>query len=240
VKFNRLLNWGQHAQSRRAPLALTTLLLLVLALKIVAAIDRVPWQASAEQLPLPSAQLLTMAGGGDQIMVARMVTLWLQTFDSQPGLSLAYHQLDYQRVAAWLEQILRLDPRGQYPLLLASRIYGEVNDPVRQRVMADLVYRLYFADPGRRWRWLVHTISVTRHQLGDLPRALKYAHALRNADPALPIPGWARQMEIFLREDMGESEAAAVMLGALLESGVVHDPAELRFLLQRLEALQTQ
>jgi hypothetical protein len=45
-------------------------------------------------------------------------------------------------------------------------------------------------------------------------------------------------MEIFLREDMGETEVAAIMLGGLLESGAVQDPAEIRFLLQRLEALK--
>jgi len=237
--------WGQQisgglTSGRRTPKALIVLLLLVLVLKLVSSAGRAPWTATAEQLPEPSAMLLNMVGGGDPLPVARVTTLWLQAFDSQPGLSLAYHQLDYQTVVAWLEQILRLDPRSQYPLLLASRIYGEVNDPDRQRLMAALVYRQYLDDPGRRWRWLAHSLTVVRHQLKDLPLALEYAQALTNADPALPIPSWARQMEIFLREDMGEHEAAVVMLGGLLESGVVQDPAEQRFLLQRLEALQTK
>ena len=41
-------------------------------------------------------------------------------------------------------------------------------------------------------------------------------------------------MEIFILEDMNELEAARVMIGGLLESGKVHDPAEVRFLRQRL------
>ena len=45
-------------------------------------------------------------------------------------------------------------------------------------------------------------------------------------------------MEIFILEDMNELEAARIMLGGLLESGAIHDPAEARFLQQRLEELE--
>ena len=221
------------------PFSVLVVFLLLLGLKAFTASQRQAWQAAAEALPEPSPLLLSTLGMTDPLPVARLVTLWLQSFDNQPGMSLSYSRLDYEILADWLTQILKLDPRGQYPLLLASRIYGEVNHADRRRVMADLVYRQYRKDPGRRWRWLVHTITVVRHQLKDLPLAREYASALSNASPDLPIPGWARQMEIFLLEDMGEAEVAAVMLGALLESGAVQDPAELRFLLERLENLQS-
>lgn len=227
-------------QGRPAPARLLVLLVLVLALKVITAVNRDPWHAAAEQLPDPSERMLAVIGSADPVAVARLTTLWLQAFDQQPGLSLSYQQLDYRRVIAWLEQILQLDPRGQYPLLLASRIYGEVNQEEKRRLMADLVYRAYADDPGRRWRWLAHSITVVRHQLDDLPLALEYAQALSGAADELPIPGWARQMEIFLREDMGEAETAAVMLGALIESGSVSDPAELQFLLQRFNSLKPE
>ena len=45
-------------------------------------------------------------------------------------------------------------------------------------------------------------------------------------------------MRIFLLEDLGEAEAAAVLLGGLLESGEVTDPKELHFLTQKLEELR--
>ena len=44
-------------------------------------------------------------------------------------------------------------------------------------------------------------------------------------------------MEVFILEDMGELEAARIMLGGLLESGQITDPGELRFLRHRLEEL---
>jgi len=52
------------------------------------------------------------------------------------------------------------------------------------------------------------------------------------------VPLWARQMEIFILEDMNELEAARIMLGGLLERGDIRDPNELRFLRHRLEELE--
>jgi hypothetical protein len=46
-------------------------------------------------------------------------------------------------------------------------------------------------------------------------------------------------MRIFILEDIGESQAAAVLLGGLLESGEVTDPAEIHFLTERLRHLKT-
>ena len=77
---------------------------------------------------------------------------------------------------------------------------------------------------------------MAKHRLNDMPLALRYAEAVsRHAGKA---QGWARQMHIFLRADIGEREAATVLLGGLLASGEVSDPAELRFLSQRLEELK--
>ena len=54
------------------------------------------------------------------------------------------------------------------------------------------------------------------------------------------MPPWARQMEIFILEDMNELEAAKVLFASLLLSGALTDPAELRFLQQRLEELEAR
>ena len=197
-----------------------------------------PPRASAEALPaLPSAAVLRIASLGDPIALAQMLTLYLQAFDNQPGVSIPFLQLDYARVEAWLERILQLDPAGQYPLLLAAQVYAQVPDERKQRQMLELIYRHFLADPSRRWPWLAHAAIIARHRLEDQALALRYAQALRTHATAA-VPGWARQMEIFLREDMGEYEAAKVLLGGLLDSGTVTDPHELAFLIQRLKHLE--
>lgn len=195
--------------------------------------------ANAEALPpLPSAAVLRVASLGDQIALAQMLTLYLQAFDNQPGVSIPFLQLDYARVENWLEHILELDPAGQYPLLLASQVYAQVPDESKQRRMLEFVYRHFMDDPDRRWPWLAHAATMARHRLKDQQLALLYAQALRTHATAASVPSWARQMEIFLREDMGEYEAAKVLLGGLLDGGTVTDSHELAFLLERLKQLE--
>jgi hypothetical protein len=149
-------------------------------------------------------------------------------------------KVDYRPLVAWLRRILMLEPRSQYPLFLAVRVYGESPDPARARLALDLAYQEFFVDPERRWPWLAHAALLAKHRLGDLPLARRYASALQRHARSPQVPLWARQMELFILEDMNELEAARIMLGGMLESGAVQDPAELRFLRQRLEELEAR
>ena len=151
-------------------------------------------------------------------------------------MSIPFARLDYAVLIEWLAMLLELDPAGQYPLMMASHVYAQVPDETRQRQMLDFVHREFLRDPDRRWRWLAHAAVVAKHRLRDMPLALRYAEDItRHASGA---PNWARQMRIFILEDMGEREAAAVLLGGLLESGEVTDPNEVRFLSERLNDMQ--
>lgn len=185
--------------------------------------------------PLPLAGL-QLASLGEPLALSKLLMLYLQSFDEQPGRSLAWRELDYARLAAWLERALDLDPRGQYPLLAASQVYSAVNDPARCRLMLDLVYRAFARDPARRWPWLAHATLLARHRLHDLPLARRYAAALRAQ--ASGAPAWARELEVFILEDMNELDSARKLIGALLASGQIADANEARFLARRLEALE--
>jgi len=206
---------------------------------------QVAWQASrpepvarAESLePPPPAPILQGLALGEPIALAQFLTLYLQAFDNQPGISIPFRQLDYERVIQWLGAILELDPDGQYPLLMASQLYSQVPDRAKQRQMCDFVFRQFGRDPDHRWRWLAHCAIIVKHRLGDPRLALTYAEAItRQAHHA---SNWARQMRIFILEDMGERGAAAVLLGGLLESGEVTDPKEIAFLTNRLKELKS-
>jgi hypothetical protein len=47
-------------------------------------------------------------------------------------------------------------------------------------------------------------------------------------------------MEIFILEDMNELETARLIIGGYIQSGSVKDPAELRFLEERLKQLEAR
>jgi hypothetical protein len=186
----------------------------------------------------PPASLLRLASLGEPIALAKILMLQLQAFDYQSGSKVPYRELDYARLDAWLSRILELDPEGQYPLLAASRLYAEVPDETRQRSMLDFVYRRYLQDPNRRWPWLAHATFLAKHRLHDIDLALKYAAALQKYTTAKDVPAWATTMEIFIREDMDELEAARVMIGGLLAGGKITDRGELSFLDGRLREIE--
>jgi hypothetical protein len=188
----------------------------------------------------PSPAALRVASLGEAEAAARVAMLYLQAFDYGAGNLTPYRRLDYTRLAQWLHNILELDPRSEYPLFAAARVYAETADEARARLMLEFIYREFFTDPDRRWPWLAHAALLAKHRLKDLPLARRYAQAIDRYTRSSDVPLWAKHMEIFILEDMNELEAARIMLGGLLASGTIRDPAEARFLAERLKALEAR
>lgn len=189
-------------------------------------------RADLDLPPAPSAQALRLASLGEAPAGGRLAMVYLQGFDIRG--------LDYGRLVAWLRAALALEPRSQYPLFAAARVYAEHPDPARSRRMLEFVHEQYLLDPDRRWPWLAHAALLAKHRLKDLPLARRYAADIDRHTRDAGVPLWARQMEIFILEDMNELEAAKIMLGGLLASGKIDDPAEARFLKERLDALEAR
>ena len=219
--------------------------LLLLAVTLLAQIvwhdTRPAPSAAGSDLPLPPAlDAVRLASLGDDLVMSKLLMLWLQAHDNQPGISIPFHALDYDTVQAWLALALELDPRGQYPLVVASRVYASVNDEAKKRAMLEFVYRHFFDDPDRRWPWLAHAAIIAKHRLRDLPLATKYARAVTENATGPSVPDWARDMAVVFLEDMGELEAATVLVGYLLASGRVTTEHEERYLVEKLEELERQ
>jgi hypothetical protein len=199
-----------------------------------------PPASAADLPPPPRAAALRAASVGEPAAAARLAMLYLQAFDLGAGNARPYQQLDFTVLAGWLRAILETDPRSGYPLFAAARIYAEVDDPARSRAMLAFVHEAFLEDPNRRWPWLAHAALLAKHRLKDLPLARRYAADLDRLTTATDVPLWARQMEIFILEDMNELEAAKIMLGGLLHSGRLDDPVERRFLENKLKELESR
>ena len=200
---------------------------------------RAPLPSQAADLPpaLP-APLLRAASFGEPEAAARLAMLYLQAYDLRGDNAMPYQRLDYGRLIAWLRTIAATDPRSGYALFSAARVYTENQNVQKCRAMLEFLYAEFGRDPDRRWPWLAHAALVAKHRLKDLPLALRYARAIdrQTRDPRAPL--WAKQMEVFILEDLDELQAARVVLGGLIASGKVADHAELRFLERRLEDLR--
>ena len=224
---------------RDVPFWVIAVLLLSLGVQLAWHSRQEPIVAKAEDLPPPkSARTYVMSSFGEPIAASKVLNLWLQSFDNQPGVSIPLRALDYKVVERWLDTILELDPRGHYPMLVATRVYGSVSDRAKQREMMDYVFYKFNEAPNRNWRWLAEAVITAKHELKDLNLALKYANALAEKATGPNVPYWAKDMKIIVLEDMGEVEAAKILVGGLIESGQVTDPYEMRFLEQKIRVLE--
>jgi hypothetical protein len=221
------------------PLALRWTLAAAVALQLLVNALPAPRARLASDLPPPPpASLLRVAGLGEPAAAARLAMLWLQSFDLGSANQTPYRNLDYARLIGWLGAILDTDPRSRYPLFAAARVYAEVPDSEKMRRMLEFIHQAYQKDPAQRWPALAHAALLAKHRLGDLPLARRYAAAMQAVASEPSVPLWARQMEVFILEDMNELEAARIMLGGLLASGTIQDPEERNFLQRRLKELE--
>jgi len=224
-----------------APTALWVLLALGLLISVALSTARGNPKANAEALGWPptpqSARMLSL---DEPVAFAKILNLVTQAHDVQPGLSLAYGQLNYDQLTAWLDLSLALDPTAQYPLMAGARLYTQGSaDQARQRKMTDWVATQFLDDPERRWPWMGHVAYVAKVQFKDQQLAMKYAETLRNKTDSLPsVPAWARQLDIFFKIESKDSDTAKFLIGGLLHSGKITDPNEIRFLAHTLKELE--
>lgn len=197
-----------------------------------------PSVRDADLPPAPSAAALRLGSFGEPEAAARLAMLYLQAYDYGGANASPYRRLDYARLVDWLSAILDLDPRSDYPLFAAARVYAENPDPAKSRLMLEFIYHGFFTDPDRHWASLAHAALLAKHRLHDLPLARRYAAAIQRNTRSGAVPLWARQMEVFILEDMNELEAARILLGGMLASGAVHDADEARFLGRQLRELE--
>jgi len=224
---------------RDVPLSVIVMLLAALAIQLYWHSQQQPIVAKAEDLPRPmSARTYVMSSFGEPVAAAKVLNLWLQAFDNQPGISIPLHALDYDVVTNWLDTILELDPRGHYPMLVAARVYGSVSVEEKKREMMDYIFYKFNEDPNKHWRWLAHAVITAKHELKDMQLALKYAHALAEKATGENVPYWARDMKIIVLEDMGEIEEAKILVGGLIASKKIADPYELNFLQDKIRTLE--
>ena len=215
------------------------LLALALAAQLGWQFSRQQGPPSAADLPAaPSALALRLASLGETAALARLAMLWLQAFDLRGDNRIPYQRLDYARLVSWLAAIQAVDPRSGYPLFAAARVYGENSDAQKARRMFEFIESEFVRDPNRRWPALAHASLLAKHRLKDLPLARRYAAAIERQTTDPTIPDWARQMEIFILDEMNELDAARIMLGGLLATGRIRDPDERRFLQGRLEEIE--
>lgn len=224
---------------RTPPLLVTFLLVAGLVLQLLWGNLRHPLTAKAQDMPPPSAPvLLQLAALGDRVAFARILMLWLQNFDNQPGLAIPFRNLDYNNLVQWLETILTLDPKSEYPLFAAIHGYAGIPDPARTRIMLNFVHRQFLLDPANRWRWLAFAAVNARHRLDDTQLALRYLDELFPRVQQGTLPRWVLGVRLSILHTTGQLESARQLIGGLLFHGEIRSSTEINFLSDWLEKLE--
>ncbi|MBF0438185.1 MAG: hypothetical protein HQL93_03595 [Magnetococcales bacterium] len=169
----------------------------------------------------PSSEVLRLSSLGDPISMAIFWMVWLQTFDDQAGVVVPFHKMNFHHLTRWLERILSLDPRSDYPLFAAIRVYAFVPDPDQQRLILDFVHQAFLDAPKNRWQWLAFATLQARHRLQDPQRARLYMDDLGKTIFDNQLPFWVRGLHARILSEQNELEGAKAVIGGIM----VHEPA---------------
>ncbi len=187
--------------------------------------------------PAVAADEMRILSLGETEILAKLLSFWLLSFDSQSGNIVDFDALNYDHLTGWLETIQSLDPRSHYANVAANGIFIEVKNPAKAQKMVEFIRQQFHHAPNERWYWLAQSILHAKYRLNNLPLALLLARDMRAASAA---PAWARDMELLILQDMGEYEAAKVLILGILEHRAITDPHELKFLTSKLKELEQE
>jgi len=183
--------------------------------------------------PLSAPVYRGIAMGSEQLL-GYLMAIRLQLHDNQAGQHFRYDLIDYAVLADWLELISQISPHSEYSMLLASRIYTQTSDPQQLHLMLDFIERQFGANPQLHWRRLAEASLIAKHKLHDLDLALQMAEKIARQPASVQMPQWARDFRFLLLAELNEFESAIAIIQALLQSDVVDDPDEKRFLQEKL------
>lgn len=189
--------------------------------------------------PLQTNQYAALSMGSERL-ASYLLAIGLQVHDNQAGRHFNYRRINYQVLVSWLDTISDLNRSSEYPMLLASRVYSQVSDESRLRQILAFIQRRFNDDPQLHWRRLAEASVIAKHQLDDLDLALEMAELLSSQPRSINIPQWARDIHFLLLANLNQQESAIAIIEAMLLSGSVTDPDEIRFLQSKLSEFQQE
>ncbi len=187
--------------------------------------------------PLESGFYKAISFGSDKLL-SYLLLMGVQLHDNQKGMHVSYRHLDYVLLRDWLLTIEKINPNSDYPAFLASRVYSHVDDKAKIKMMVDVIEKLFKKNPQKHWRRMTEACLLLKHQLNDLPAALKVAEQIADLPKSMNLPFWARDMKLVLMDELNQFESAQLLISSMLQSGEITDQDELRFLQARLLKIQ--
>lgn len=191
-----------------------------------------------ELMPPWNAGVYNGLAMGSEQLIGYLLAIKLQLHDTQLGRYFSYGKINYRRLVDWLQLISRVNPESEYPALLAARVYSQTGNADQLRLVLGFIEAAFDLHPQLHWRRMAEASVIARHQLGDLPMALRIAEKLATQPASVIMPHWARDLRILLLAELDQHQTAIVIIEAMLASNSINDPDEKRFLQEKLSNFQ--
>lgn len=183
-------------------------------------------------VPKPPSELnLTSSFFGDTALAYRVWALALQNFGNAGGAFTPLKDYNYQYVGEWLDRLDGLDPQSNFAPYLASYYFGASQSPKEQLpYIIAYLEKIGTRPEGEKWRFLAQAVYLARHKMQDMPEALRLAKKLSSIyRPGMPA--WTKQMEVLITNEVGDKEAAYILMKSILATETAHmQPQEINFM----------
>lgn len=170
---------------------------------------------------LPSQAEIEALSFGDKQLYFRAMAMNLQMAGDTFGRTTPLKDYDYPELLEWFRMMDTLDWRSNFIPSIAAYYFSRTQNTPDVKYMVEYLLEHGLRDPEEKWWWLSQGIYLANHVIKDKESAFKMAQALKTVEKDIPM--WARQMEVFLREDLGETGAAEEVMCEIIAGNVDWD-----------------
>lgn len=167
--------------------------------------------------PVPKINTLVMGFLGDNQFAFRASAIALQNYGSV-GETQSLKDYNYETLGGWFNLLDRLDPKSNYVPYLAAYYYGAVQDPSMLGPVISYLEKVGMYEGQGRWRWLAQAAYLARHRMKDTDWAIRIARKLGSIYKPGEMPVWTLNMESMLTADMGDKQAAYLLMLEILKN----------------------
>ena len=167
--------------------------------------------------PAPAITKLKISFLDDSALAYRVSGLTLQNFGNV-GESQNLKNYNYKHLAGWFSLMDALDVHSNYVPYFAAYYFGATPDDKQVEPVIKYLETVGVRPEPGKWRWLAQAAFLARHRLKDMDWAMRIAQKLGSIYDPKTMPTWTRNMEPMLTADMGDRQAAYLLMLEILKS----------------------
>ncbi|PZP54294.1 MAG: hypothetical protein DI586_10135 [Micavibrio aeruginosavorus] len=166
--------------------------------------------------PAPKIKSSAISFLDDRSLAYRAYGLALQNFGSV-GQTQSLKNYNYNNLGEWFSLMEHLDSGSHFMPYMAAYYFGATPDASQLKPVIAYLEETGMKPGPQNWRWLAQAAYLARHRLKDMDEALRIARRLGSIYKP-PMPTWTRNMEPMLRADLGDKQAAYLLMLEILKT----------------------